>query len=65
MTNKYKISELAKDFGMASKEIISIVKDITGEERKSGAALNEAETALVFDYITKQHTVKSFKEYFA
>ena len=65
MTNKYKISELAKDFGMASKEIIAIVLDITGEERKSGAALNEAETALVFDFITKKNTVKSFKEYFA
>ncbi|MBR4909972.1 MAG: translation initiation factor IF-2 [Clostridia bacterium] len=65
MTNKYKITELAKDFGMASKDIVAIVKDITGEERKSATTLNEIEIALVFDYITKKHTVKSFKEYFA
>ncbi|MBR6902862.1 MAG: translation initiation factor IF-2 [Clostridia bacterium] len=65
MTNKYKISEFAKDFGIASKEIIAMVKDITGEEKKSGASLNETEIALLFDYITKQNTVKSFKAYFA
>ena len=65
MTNKYKISEFAKDFGMASKEIIAMIKNITGEEKKSGASLNETEIALLFDYITKQNTVKSFKAYFA
>ena len=65
MTNKYKVSEFAKDFGMASKEITAIVKDMTGEEKKSGAALSETEIALLFDFITKKHTVKSFKEYFA
>ena len=40
MTNKYKISEFAKDFGRASKDIVAMVKDITGEEKKSGASLN-------------------------
>ena len=65
MTNKYKISEIAKDFGMTSKEVISVVKDITGEEKKSGASLNETETALLFDAITKKNSVKSFKDYFA
>ena len=65
MTNKYKISDFAKDFGMPSKEVITIIKDLTGEEKKSGAALNETETALLFDFITKQNSVKTFKEYFA
>ena len=65
MTNKYKISEFAKDFGMASKEIVATLKDITGEEKKSGASLGEIEIALLFDFITKQNTVKSFKAYFA
>ena len=65
MTNKYKVSEFAKDFGMASKDIVAILKDITGEEKKSGTALVENEIALLFDYITKKHTVRSFKEYFA
>ncbi len=65
MTNKYKISDLAKDFGMSSKEIIALVLELTGEEKKSGTALVEGEIALVFDAITKKHSVKSFDAYFA
>ncbi len=65
MTNKYKISELAKDFGIATKELISLITAATGEEKKSGAALNEYEIGLVFSLITKQNAVKSFDEYFA
>ena len=65
MTNKYKISELAKDFGLASKDIIKIVAEKTGAEKKSGAALDEKEISLVFDTLTKQNEVKSFADYFA
>ena len=65
MTNKYKISELAKDFGIATKELISLISSATGEEKKSGTALNEYEIGLVFSLITKQNAVKSFDEYFA
>ena len=64
MTNKYKISEIAKDFGVASKEITALVLEITGEEKKSGASLGEKEIGLVFDAITKKNSVKSFDEYF-
>ena len=65
MNNKYKISDLAKDFNKTSKEIIALVTELTGEEKKSGATLGETEIALVFDAITKANQVKSFKEYFA
>lgn len=65
MTNKYKISEFAKDFGITSKDVIALIKDITGEEKKSGATLGESEIALLFDALTKKNSVKSFKEYFA
>ena len=33
-TRKIKISELAKDFLLSSKDIIAVIKDITGEEKK-------------------------------
>ncbi len=65
MTNKYKISELAKDFGLTSKDIIKIIADKTGADKKSGAALDEKEISLVFDSLTKQNEVKSFADYFA
>ena len=65
MTNKYKISDLAKDFSMVSKELAAFVSDALGVEKKSSASLNEDEIGIVFDAITKANTVKSFKEYFA
>ena len=65
MTNKYRISELAKDFNMKSKDLIALITDVTGTEKKSGAALNEDEIGLVFERITSEKSVKSFKEYFA
>lgn len=65
MTNKYKISEIAKDFGVSSKDIIALTTEFTSDEKKAGASLNEGEIGLFFDIITKKHSVKSFEEYFA
>ena len=50
MNNKYKVSDLAKDFGVSSKEITAIVMDAIGEEKKSGASLNENEIGIFFEY---------------
>ena len=65
MTNKYKISDLAKDFNLKSKDIIDLVTKLTGSEKKSSATLDEKEIGLVFDSLTKSHSVKSFDGYFA
>ncbi len=65
MTNKYKVSDIAKDFKKQSKDITALVLKLTGEEKKAGASLNETEIALVFDALTKENSVKSFDEYFA
>ncbi|MBR6509071.1 MAG: translation initiation factor IF-2 [Clostridia bacterium] len=65
MTNKYKISDLAKDFNMKSKDLIAFITEVTGAEKKSGASLNETEIGLVFEKLTEKNSVKSFKEYFA
>lgn len=64
-TRKFKISDIAKDFSLSSKEIIAIVNEITGEEKKSGASIVQDEFALVFNALTLSHSVKSFKDYFA
>ncbi len=65
MTDKYKISDLAKDFNMKTKDLIPIVTQITGSEKKSGATLSSEETALVFARLTADNSVKSFDSYFA
>ncbi len=65
MTNKYKLSDLAKDFNITSKALSTIVLDLTGEEKKSGATLNETEIAMVFNKLSLDNQVKSFDGYFA
>lgn len=64
MTNKYKVSDLAKDFNVPSKNIITLLKENAGIEKKPGASLNEEEISLVFDLITVANQVKSFDKYF-
>ena len=65
MTNKYKLSDLAKDFNMTSKALSAVVLELTGEEKKSGATLNEAEIEMVFNKLSLDNEVKSFDSYFA
>lgn len=65
MTNKYKISELAKDFKLTSKDIADIVAEKTGAVKKSGTALNETEISIVFNALLNKNEVKSFADYFA
>ncbi len=65
MTNKYKISDLAKDFNVSSKDITDIVAEKTGTAKKSGAVLNEAEISVVFSALLNKNEVKSLDEYFA
>ncbi len=65
MLIKYKIHELSKDLNVSSKDIIALLKDKLGVDKKSQTSLEDTELDLIFDYITKQHEVKSFDEYFA
>ena len=65
MTNKYKLSDLAKDFNMTSKALSAVVLKLTGEEKKSGATLNEKEIEMVFNKLSLDNEVKSFDGYFA
>ncbi len=65
MTNKYKISDLAKDLNIKSKDLITLITEAIGVEKKSGSSLNEEEIGAVFSHITAVNSVKSFDEYFA
>ena len=65
MTNKYKVSDLAKDLNMSSKEVAAIATETSGVEKKSSATLNEQEIGRFFNKLTKDNAVKSFTAYFA
>ncbi len=65
MTNKYKVSDLAKDLNMSSKEVAAIATEALGSEKKSSTTLNEAEIGRFFNKLTKNNAVKNFEAYFA
>ena len=64
MMIKYKVSEAAKDFAITSKEITAILEKHTGDAKKSGATLSEADLDIIFDVLTSTNSVESFDEYF-
>ena len=65
MTVKYRVTDVAKDLGITSNEVLSILTKTGDTTKKSQTSLNEDELDLIFDVITKAHAVKSFDAYFA
>ena len=65
MLIKYKIHEVSKDFNVPSKDIITLLKDKLGVDKKSQTSLEDTELDLIFDYVTQNNGVDSFDEYFA
>ena len=64
MMAKYKVSDLAKDFGLSSKDLVAILVDELNSTKKTSSSLEENELDLIFDVLTKKHAVKSFDAYF-
>ena len=62
---KYRVSDVAKDFALSSKDIIALLAPLGGEAKKSSQSLEENELDYIFNKLTKNHEVKSFDEYFA
>ncbi|MBR5827242.1 MAG: translation initiation factor IF-2 [Clostridia bacterium] len=62
---KYKIHELAKDFGMNSKAIIEILAKLDDELRKHTTVLDDKQLDYIFETVTQNNQVESFDAYFA
>ena len=56
--NKNKVHDLAKDFGLNSKDIVAILKDYTDAPKGHSQSLDERELSIVFDYLTQKNQVK-------
>ncbi|HIZ20170.1 MAG TPA: translation initiation factor IF-2 [Firmicutes bacterium] len=65
MMIKYRVSEVAKDFGKPTKEVINLLAEFGGAPKKSMTALEENELDLVFERFTQESQVENFDEYFA
>ncbi len=63
-STKIKVSDIAKDFNMASKDIIEELKACSKEEKKSSNTLTQEEIGLLFDLLTVKYEVDSFDDYF-
>ncbi|MCM1543843.1 MAG: translation initiation factor IF-2 [Ruminococcus sp.] len=61
--DKYKVHEVAKDFGLGSKDIIELLNNHMPKERKHSTVLEENELDLVFESLTKAHEVADFDAY--
>ena len=63
--DKYRVHEVAKDFGLNSKKILSILDTHMPAERTHMAALEDRELDLIFETVTQENSVASFDAYFA
>ncbi len=65
MITKYKVGEVAKDFGLQNKEVIEILGKFYEEPKKSQTALDTKELDVIFDVLTQENSVENFNAYFA
>ncbi len=63
--DKYRVHEVAKDFGLASKDVIAILENYSDEPKKHSTALEDRELNIIFDTLTQKSEVSSFDAYFA
>ena len=62
---KYKVTDIAKDFGISTKKIIETFAELTGETRKTGATFEENEVNALLEALTRETAVKDLGEYLA
>ena len=62
---KYRIRDVATDFGVAPKEIVEIISKFFEKPKSNTQILTEDELNVVFDVITKNHQISSLEQVFA
>ena len=62
---KYRIREVAADFGVAPKEIVEILSQYCEKPKSNTQVLTEDELNVVFDRMTAKHPISSLEQVFA
>ena len=65
MDFKYKIADVAKEFGVPTKKVIETVAPITGESYKTGSTFGEKELNLLLEPLTRETAEGSLDAYLA
>ena len=62
---QYKVTDIAKDFGISTKKVIETFAELTGETSKTGATFEENEVNALMEALTRETAVKDLGEYLA
>ena len=62
---KYRVKEVAADFGIAPKEVSEIIGKFMDKPKSYSQILNDAELNVVFDYMTQKNQIKDIAQVFA
>ena len=62
---KYRVKEVAADFGMTSKEISAILEKYFVKPKSPAQVLEEEQLNVIFDYLTQQNQISSVEVVFA
>ena len=62
---KYRIRDVAADFGVAPKEIVEIISKFFEKPKSNTQVLTEEELNVVFDVVTQTHQIASLEQVFA
>ncbi len=62
---KYRLKEVAADFGKTPKEIADIISKYYDRPKSNTQVLSDAELNAVFDHVTKNNQIKSLEQVFA
>ena len=62
---KYRVRDVAKDFGMTPKEIGAIIGKFSAPPKNNMQVMEDAELAYVFEYLTQNNQVDSIESIFA
>jgi translation initiation factor IF-2 len=63
--NKYRVHELAKDFGLSTKEITEILIAYGTTPKNHMQVLTDAELSYVMEHVTQHHQIESLEEVYA
>ena len=65
MMIKYRVSDVAKDFGVPGKEIVELLAKYIQPAKKSASALEENELDIIFECLTQKYNTDNLDAYFA
>ena len=59
LDNKYRVHEVAKDFGVSTREITEILTKYRTEPKNHMQVLDDADLSVIFEYMTSAHSSPS------